>query len=50
MDQDLEKLDEIKEKEEEDKKSFKSVINKKDLGKFEMDMLFFEDTKEEGEE
>jgi len=29
--------------EEEERKSFKSVINKKNLGNFEMDMLFFEE-------
>ena len=43
VDSDLETIEEIREKEGEDKKTFKSVINKKKVGKFEMDMLFFEE-------
>jgi len=41
--EDTDTLDEIRDKEEEEKKSFKSVINKQKLGKFEMDLLFMEE-------
>lgn len=50
MDDDFEQLEEIKGMEEEEKKTFKSVINKKRLGNFEMDMLFFQEEKEESDE
>lgn len=43
MDDDIETLEGIREMEEEAKRSFKSMINRKNIGKFEMDMLFFED-------
>ncbi len=42
---DIDKLDELHEKEEEEKTTFRSVINKRNLNDFEMDMLFFEEGK-----
>jgi len=48
--EDMDKLDELREKEEDEKTTFKSVINKRKINDFEMDMLFFDEGHIEEEE